>query len=129
MTKVNLAQNDIRLIANATDSDALAGAATFTSDIVYVGGYSVVSGFAYSDVASATSPDGLVIEQAASEADFTLGTPPITESIFEIGAGETEENAFSVQVVAPFVRIRYVNGAGAQTTFRLYAVARILRGL
>jgi len=123
MDKVSLAQVEYHIVA-FTD-DVLAPAAVYTNTIDSVIGYTHLCGLVYSDQNSAT--DGLSIEQAASASDFALGY--YTRSTYTMVGGDTENNAFSVQLVAPFLRIRYTNGGTLQTVFRLVAGARILRGL
>jgi len=103
---------------------------TFISTPASIGGYTHLTGFAYSDVSSALN--GLIIEQAMSLADFPSNAPAttnITRSLFTVSANEIVTNNYSVQLVAPFVRIIYINGAAAQTSFRAFFDARILRGL
>jgi len=126
--KTNLGQVDTLLLAFTTTP--LSGGALYEGEIMNLTGYTHISGFAYSDVASAT--DGLIIEQGYQPTDFLIGstTPSlITRSVYSIIAADIDNNAFAVQIVAPFGRIVYVNGAGAQSLFRLYFGARILRGL
>lgn len=122
--KVDVAQTESLELA-ATNTP-LGGGATFTSSIFYVGGYTHVVGFVYSNVASATN--GLVIAQAADTADFGLGTPPITRSRFSYSAGDTDFNGFEIELVAPFVRITFTNGVAAQGTFRLWFAAKTAKG-
>lgn len=126
--KVELAQLETLTIINSAVS--LGAAGVLVGPTIYVGGYTHISGFAFSDVASAAN--GLVIEQAYAAADFPIGVPStslITRSLYGIAAGDMDNNAFAVQVVAPFARITYTNGAAPQTSFRIYFAARILRGL
>jgi len=71
-------------------------------------GYGKIVGTVYADV------DGtLYVEQGNNGSNWD-----VVDS-FTLTAGEGF--GFSVEIVAPYVRIRYVNGASAQTTFRLYA--------
>lgn len=123
MEKTSLSQVENYIVADTTT--ALGSGSTYTSDIEYVGGYTHICGLVYSDQSSAT--DGLSIDQAASEADMTAGY--YTRSTYTMVGADVDDNAFSVQLVAPFVRIRYTNGASAQSVFRLLATARIVRGL
>ena len=142
--KTHLSQVDIFVAANHIgsgsplavlgqgDTGFLAAAGVFFGDLIYVGGYTHLCGYAYSDVASASN--GLVIEQGMKSTDFDTATPAsetdnITRSRYTIAAADIDNNAFNVQLVAPFVRIIYTNGAGAQTAFRLFGFARTLRGL
>lgn len=128
--KVHISQIDDRLLLAETGTSLLAGAARLVGDVIQVSGYTHITGFIFSDVASAA--DGVIIEQGILIADFPTGvaaTTSITNSTTTYVAGDIESNSFSVQVVAPFARIIYVNGAVAQGAFRLYFEARALRGL
>lgn len=114
------------------DTGLLAAGGVFYGNVIWVGGYAHLCGYAFSDVASATN--GLVIEQGMQASDFDTSTPAaetdnITRSRYNIAAADIDGNAFNVQLVAPFVRIIYTNGAGAQSAFRLFGFARTLRGL
>lgn len=122
--KVYVGQAENLVIASS--NVVLGGGATFTSSIFYVGGYTNLVGFVYSNVASASN--GLVIAQAADSADFALGTPPITRSRFSYTAADTDFNAFAVELTAPFVRITYTNGVTGQTTFRIWFAAKAAKG-
>lgn len=129
--KVHISQVDSLLLAGAVDANALGGSALFVGDVKTVIGYTHISGFAFSDVDSA-APTGIIIEQGLSIADFPVGTPAttlVTVSTHAIIGGDITNNVLQVQIVAPFARIIYVNGGGAQTTFRLYFAARMARGL
>lgn len=65
-----------------------------------------ITGIAWADVAGT-----VFIEQSINNTNFDLSTSiPVTANT---GV------AISVELVAPYVRVRYVNGAGAQTAFRL----------
>jgi hypothetical protein len=126
--KVDLSQVDELILASNTT--VLGAGALFVSTPVSVLGYTHISGFAFSNVASAVN--GLIIEQGYQATDFPAGTPAtslITRSLYGISAADMDNNAFAVQIVAPFARIIYTNGAAAQATFRLFFGARILRGL
>lgn len=92
---------------------------------IEVQGYTNIVGFAYSDVGSIIN--GLEIQQASDLNDFVTGIG-ITRSTFTIVAGDSINNAFAVEIVAPFARIVYNNAGAAQSVFRLYAVAKIIRG-
>jgi hypothetical protein len=88
---------------------ALAASDTFTSTLCLVGGLRQVVGGVYSDQSGTLeiqqSPDGQNWDVVSSIA-YT---------------GGTNTGGFEVDVVEPFARIVYVNGATAQTVFRLYA--------
>lgn len=128
--KVHISQMDDRVIAFETGANLLGGGGIFTGEVVQVAGYGHITGWIYSDVASAAS--GVIIEQALTIDDLLVATPNttnVTSSTLAYTAGEYVSNAYSVQVVAPFARIVYVNGAAAQSEFRLYFEARVFRGL
>lgn len=129
--KVHISQVDSLILASALDADVLGGGASFIGEVITVIGYTHIAGFAFSDVASA-SPTGLIIEQGLTIADFPVGTPSTTHTTISttaIAAGNITDNALQVQIVAPFARIIYINGAGAQSTFRLFFAAKSFRGL
>jgi len=129
--KVHLSQIDTLIVGAAVDADILGAGASFFGEVITVAGYAHISGFAFSDVDSA-SPDGIIIEQGLSPADFpsgALSTTHTTISTHAITGGNITDNALQVQIVAPFARVVYVNGGAAQTTFRMYFAARSLRGL
>ena len=128
--KVHISQIDDRIMLLETGSSLLAGGASLVGDVIQVTGYTHITGFVFSDVDSAT--DGVIIEQGLLIPDFSAGTPSttfITNSTMTYTGGDIITNSFSVQVVSPFARIIYVNGASPQGAFRLYFEARVLRGL
>jgi len=129
VNNVNLSQADSMVMVQETTP--LGGGASFIGTTFNVLGYTHIAGFAFSNVASAT-PNGIIIEQALQSADLPAGSPAtslVSRSVYAITAADIDNNAVAVQVVAPFARIIYVNGAAAQATFRMYFAARILRGL
>ena len=118
-------------MANLTDADVLGAGATYFGDVFTVSGYSHIAGFAYSDVDSAT-PDGIIIEQGSDRDDFpaaSVGSANLTVSSTAITGGNITDNALQVQIVAPFARIVYVNGAAGQGAFRMFFAAKLIRGL
>jgi len=126
--KVDISQVDELIIASNTTLLGIGG--LFVGSVFSVFGYTHIGGFAFSDVASAVN--GLIIEQGFQSTDFPAGTPAttlVTRSLYGISAGDIDNNAIGVQIVAPFARIIYTNGAAAQTSFRLFFASRILRGL
>jgi len=72
-----------------------------------------VFGSCYSDQSGT-----LYVEQATPNGEWDV------QSVFPYTAGT--KMGFSVEVVSPKVRLRYVNGPTAQTVFRLYSYARRL---
>lgn len=128
--KVHISQQDDRTLLEADGSSLLGAGASLVGNVIQVSGYSHITGFIFSDVASAT--DGVIIEQGLIVTDFPAGvaaTTLITNSTTTYTAGDILNNAFSVQIVAPFARIIYTNGAAAQTEFRAAFEARVFRGL
>jgi hypothetical protein len=128
--KVHISQQDDRIMLFEAGGTLLGAGASLVGNVIQVSGYSHITGFVYSDVASALN--GVVIEQALLITDFPAGavaTTAATVSTTSYTAADIINNAFSVQIVAPFARIIYTNGAGAQTVFRLAFEARVLRGL
>jgi len=128
--KISVSQIEAKELYNQTGSLIESGIIV-TSAVVYVGGYSHITGYVYSDQASAT--DGVVIEQCQRADLFAAGavtTANVTSSSMTYTAADITSNALSVQIVAPFARIVYVNGAVTQATdFNIFFCARIIRGL
>jgi hypothetical protein len=93
----------------ASTTTALGANASYTSAAVSVGALDQLVGGVYSDQSGTLeiqqSPDGQNWDVVSSIA-YT---------------GGTNTGGFEVDVVEPFARIVYVNGATAQTVFRLYA--------
>ena len=133
--KISIAQIEVKELYNETGGqtiDFLTIGEVTTSSVVYVGGYTHITGYVYSDQSSAT--DGVVIEQCQRSDLFNPGlaltTANVTSSSMTYTAADITSNALSVQIVAPFARIVYTNGAAAQLTdFNIYFCARIIRGL
>ena len=126
--KIHIAQLDHLILANSIAP--LGSGIVFEGDVLYVGGYSHISGYVFSNVASAAN--GLIIEQAADRDDFASGvasTTLVTVSTTAIAAGNIVDNALAVQIVAPFAKIVYINGGSAQASFRIFFSAKALRGL
>ncbi len=97
--------------ASTNTTVALAASGTFTGTNVLVDGYSLITGTVYSDQAGT-----LYIDQSSDGTNYDVTT--------NVSVSAATGVSFSVQVVAPNARIRYVNGATAQTTFRLYSFLR-----
>lgn len=90
----------------------LAASGTYTSaNPILSAGNARIVGTVYSNQAGTLnvdqSADGVNWDATTSVA-VTASTPTI----------------FSVESIAPYARLRYVNGAAAQTVFRLYAYTR-----
>lgn len=100
--------------SNNSTSTPLAGGGSFTGTATDISKYGIVFINVYADVASAT--DGLVIEQSSD------GTNWDHDDSYTIPAG-TGKN-FSINPYAQYMRIRYTNGAGAQSAFRLQTILK-----
>ena len=81
----------------------------FTSSSIEILSYGKISGLCFADQASAAN--GLEIQQSLDDTNWDFSTQ------FSVVA--STGFSFSVPVTGRFVRIRYTNGAVAQTTFRL----------
>jgi len=101
--------NEMSFIAGSTTP--LPANGTYTSSDHLVNGWGKIVGTVYADQAGT-----LYIEQGAD------GTNYDSVSSFSVGAGQSF--GFMVDVVAPHVRVRYVNGATAQSAFRLFVFTR-----
>jgi len=101
-----------RLALKAERIETLGAGATYMSSSFKTSGYSKIVGYVYSNVASVA--DGVVIQQCHDD-NFAVG---VVESKFTMGAGVTL--AFSVDVVAQFARMVFINGPTGQEVFRLY---------
>jgi len=97
--------------AGPSTTTPLAANATFTSTTQSGGGFARITGTVLADQAGT-----LNIDQSPD------GTNWDVTSSFSIAANTGQ--GFSVEIVAPNWRLRYVNGATAQTTFRLYSWTR-----
>ena len=105
-----------------SSTTALAGGATFTGEPMDILDASIVYVTVYSDVASAT--DGLVIEQGIKISD-TYYWDSDDKYTIPANTGKT----FSIQPALPYLRVKYTNGAGAQSAFRLTTIAKKGNGL
>lgn len=122
-SKITLSQLDSATLLDATTSFSppLGAGATLFGDVIYVGGFSHLVGFVYSDVGSAVN--GLKIEQGMQQSDFPANAPAttdVTHDLFTYVGGNIATNKYSVNLVAPFARIVYINGAAPQTDFRAF---------
>lgn len=89
----------------------LAASASYTGVSLSVEGYARITGTVYSDQAGT-----LYIEQSPDGTNWDTAT--------SLSVSAATATSFSVEVVAPYARLRYVNGATAQTVFRLYSFLR-----
>lgn len=134
-SKTHLSQGDYLPLFVRTTSDILVGGAIDIGEVFAVSGFTHISGFVFSDKDSAT-PNGIIIEQAANVSDFPSGAiatplncPGITRSVEAISGDDLDSNSLAVQIVAPFARVIYVNGAAAQNKYNAFFAARLIRGL
>jgi len=99
---------------HCVSTTALATSASYTSTSEdTLDRFSRITGSVFAD-----QPGTLYIEQSPDNSNWD-----VSESIaVDAGAGQ----GFSKELVARYVRVRYVNGATAQSTFRLYAWLRVL---
>jgi len=101
-----------KLIEAAADSTTtnLGDGATYTGSQFATAGYNKITGTVYSNRSGT-----LYVDQSPDGTNYD-----IVDSISYTG-GNTD-GGFSVEVVAPYARVRFTNSAGAaQTAFRLYA--------
>lgn len=90
----------------------LGAAATYETATSFVcGGNARITGTVFADQAGT-----LYVDQSSDGTNFDTTT--------SVSVTASTGAPFSVEVVAPYGRLRYVNGATAQTVFRLYAFAR-----
>jgi hypothetical protein len=128
--KIAISQVDDLVILLDDGTSPLIAAGSLVGNVFLVSGYTHITGYIYSDVTSAAG--GVIIEQGLKIGDFTPGTPAttgVTSTALAYTGGDIINNAYSVQIVAPYARIIYINGASPQTDFRAYFEARVMRGL
>ena len=89
----------------------LAASATYTGSKFATGGNARITGTVFADVAGK-----LYVDQSSDGDNYDI----ITEVTVTAGVG----TGFSVEILSPNARIRYVNGSTAQATFRLYSFLR-----
>ena len=114
-TAVTIGNNTI-IDAGNTTTTLLGANATFTGTARDLLGYTQVSVFVYSNVASATG--GLNLQFS------TDGTNWDEDQAVTISAANAQH--VSVSVIARYFRIVYTNGGTAQTTFRLQTILKSL---
>jgi hypothetical protein len=95
----------------ASTTTPLGANGTYTSGSLTVSGYGRIVGTVFADQAGT-----LYIEQSSDGTNWDAST--------SVSVSASTPTSFSVEVVAPTARVRYVNGATAQTAFRLYVRAR-----
>lgn len=89
----------------------LGNAEVFTSSQTSSGTYDTVTGTVYASHAGT-----LNVEQSSDGTNWDKND--------STSVSATTGTSFSVAIVAPYWRLRYVNGATPQTTFRLHARAQ-----
>ena len=92
---------------------ALGANATYTGSSVETSGYKQIVGTVYADV------DGTLKIQQSPD-----GTNWDVETSISVTGGSGK--GFSIEVVAPYMRVVYENRGTAQTTFRLYVFLRVV---
>jgi hypothetical protein len=99
---------------HASTTTALSGGASWTSTSEEIlDRFSRITGTVFADAAGT-----LYAEQSPDNTNWDLSESLSVSS--GVGAG------FSYELKSRYVRVRYVNGATAQTTFRLYAYLRVM---
>ena len=99
-------------LADSTTT-ALGASATYTGSSVETSGYKQIVGTVYADV------DGTLKIQQSSD-----GTNWDVETSISVTGGSGK--GFSIEVVAPYMRVVYENGGTAQSAFRLYVFLRVV---
>jgi len=101
-------------LAPAVSKTAPLGAnETFTSDVFNGSGYARVVGTVFADVEGT-----LYVEQSPDGTNWDV--------VEDITVGAGEKKGYTIEIVAPYIRVRYVNGPNPQTQFRLYAFLRVM---
>ena len=95
-------------MAWAGNTQPLAGNAEWASNAIITGTADFITGLAFSDQSGS-----LRIEQSADGTNWDYSTTVAVTG----GTGAK----FKEDIVAPFVRVRYINGATPQTVFRISA--------
>ena len=109
---------------NNSSHTPLGAGQTFTGVATNILQASIIYVTVYSDKASAEN--GLIIEQGHSENGIeTIHWDNTDEFSILASSGKT----FSIQPALQYLRVRYVNGAQAQTDFRLHVVIKRNMGL
>lgn len=90
---------------------ALGISATYTGILFSTEGYAKITGTVFADQAGT-----LYIDQSSNGTNWDLSTSVAVTASAGVG--------FSIALVATSARLRYVNGAIAQTVFRLYSFLR-----
>ena len=98
-------------VAGPSTTSALAASGSYTSSSVSTAGFSRITGSTFADQAGT-----LNVQQSPDGTNWDI------VSSFSVSANTG--TGFSVELVCPYVRLYYVNGATAQTVFRLYSFLR-----
>jgi len=91
----------------ASTSTPLGGNATYTSPVFPTAAFSYLSGSVFADQAGT-----IYIEQSGDGTHWDLST--------NYAVSASDGSGFKEEVILPWGRIRFVNGAAAQGTFRLF---------
>lgn len=113
MTTPALMNNGFNQMAkiDATTAVLTASGTYTTANALLVGGNARITGTVFADQAGT-----LNIDQSSDGTNWDYST--------SVTVTASTKTNFSVEVVAPYARLRYVNGATIQTVFRLYAFTR-----
>ncbi len=112
-------QTDIVTVGSVVDTKnstttPLAGAATYTGEATELVGYSAVCITIFADVDSAV--DGVKFQFSTDNSNWD------DEYLFDIDVSESDTRRFQFPVTARYFRLQYVNGAGAQSAFRVQTI-------
>ena len=107
--RVAIMENELSPLAYTTTP--LPASGTYTSASFSVSGFGRIVGSCFSD-----QPGTLEIQQSPDNTNWDV------TSSFDYAGNTTL--GYSVEVVCPHARLRYANGATAQTVFRLYSFGR-----
>jgi hypothetical protein len=116
-TNPDASQGLMRLIAGnetftqTSTTTPLTGSSTFTGSQFSTNGFGRITGTVFADQSGTVD-----VDQSSDGANYDY------TSSFSVSA--STGLAFSVEVIAPNARIRYVNGGSNQGTFRLYSFTR-----
>lgn len=103
---VNVLYNKASLVSSAT---TLSSGAMYVGSSISTGDYLRIVGAVYAE----NSPGVLYVEQSVDEAHWDV--------VNSVAVGADAGKSFNIYVVNSYVRVKYINGAGQQSSFRLNA--------
>ena len=112
LVSLSPAQQNTKEVADT--AVVLAGGAAYTGSSVSTFGFYTITGYAFSDQASAAN--GFSIEQSADGTNWDVKD--------QSSVAASTEKPISIPVAAPFVRVVYTNGGTLQGSFRLHVALR-----